>query len=109
MKLAAFPMAVTDWSTVSPTEHPGDSGRALWRTKQMGDVRIRLVEYSPGYSADHWCAKGHVIFCVAGSLEMHLRDGKLLSMKAGQSYHVGDGEPAHRSTTAEGATLFIVD
>ena len=109
MQMPEFPMAVTDWPAVTPTEHPGESGVALWRTQMMGDVRIRMVEYSPGYVADHWCAKGHVILCVAGTLDIELRDGKKLRMTAGQSYHVGDGEPAHRSRTAEGAKLFIVD
>lgn len=102
-------MAVTDWTKVNASEHPGETGMATWRTQTMGDIRIRMVEYSPGYLADHWCAKGHVILCVEGSLEMDLRDGKRLAMKAGESYHVGDGEPAHRSTTQTGAKLFIVD
>ena len=102
-------MKVTDWNTLASEEHPGESGTALWRTQQMGDIRIRMVEYSAGYRADHWCAKGHVILCLAGSLEMELADGSRLAMKAGDSYRVGDGEPGHRSRTEEGAKLFIVD
>jgi hypothetical protein len=102
-------MMVTDWNRVAPEEHPGESGTALWRTQQMGDIRIRMVEYSAGYRADHWCAKGHVILCLAGSLEMELADGSRLAMKAGDSYRVGDGAPGHRSRTEVGAKLFIVD
>jgi hypothetical protein len=68
-----------------------------------------MVEYSPGYAADHWCAKGHVILCLAGGLDIELRDGKRLRLEEGQSYHVGDGDPPHRSSTAKGAKLFIVD
>jgi hypothetical protein len=75
----------------------------------FGDIRVRLVEYSPGYLADHWCSKGHVLLCLSGSLDIEIRDGARLRLEAGQSYHVGDGDPPHRSSTAEGARLFIVD
>jgi len=102
-------MTITDWDQVVPTEHPGDCGVALWRTMMFGDIRVRMVEYSPGYVADHWCSKGHVILCLSGSLNIELGDGKRLGLKPGQSYHVGDGDPPHRSSTAAGATLFIVD
>jgi quercetin dioxygenase-like cupin family protein len=109
MKMSALPMTITDWDQVVPTEHPGDRGVAFWRTKMFGDIRVRMVEYSPGYVADHWCSKGHVILCLSGSLNIELGDGKRLGLKPGQSYHVGDGDPPHRSSTAAGATLFIVD
>ena len=102
-------MVVTDWTQVPAERHPGETGVALWRTRTMGDIRIRMVEYSPGYRADHWCAKGHVILCLAGSLDIELADGRRLAMQAGDSYHVGDGEPGHRSATTDGAKLFIVD
>src|SRR4051812_32137558 len=109
MKLAAFPMVVTDWSGVAATEHPGETGTATWRTQTMGDVRIRMVEYSAGYRADHWCAKGHVILCLEGGMDIELADGKRMTLKAGETYHVGDGDPAHRSYSAQGTKLFIVD
>jgi len=107
--MPASPMAVTDWTCVDATEHPGEAGTATWRTQNMGDIRVRMVEYSPGYRADHWCSKGHVILCLAGALDIELADGKRLAMKAGESYQVGDGDPAHRSYTAGGVKLFIVD
>jgi quercetin dioxygenase-like cupin family protein len=109
MKLSPLPMSVTDWAKVEPTRHPGDTGFALWRTRNFADIRVRVVEYSPGYRADHWCSKGHVLYCLAGSLEVELQDGQRFSLRPNQSYHVGDGDPPHRSHTAEGATLFIVD
>lgn len=102
-------MTITDWSQIAPSEHPGDHGVALWRTKTFGDIRVRMVEYSPGYVADYWCSKGHVLLCLTGSLDIELKDGKRLALQPGQSYHVGDGDPPHRSSTAVGATLFIVD
>jgi quercetin dioxygenase-like cupin family protein len=109
MKMAPAPMTITDWSQVTPAEHPGTSGMALWRTQAFGEIRVRMVEYSPGYAADHWCSKGHVILCLSGELNIELGDGKRLKLNANESYHVGDGDPPHRSTTAVGAILFVVD
>ncbi len=110
MKIPEFPFTVTDWSQVAPTMHPGETGQALWRTLNIGDLRVRMVEYSPGYLADHWCDRGHVLFVVAGELETELRDGRRFTLKPGMSYQVSDfGDAAHRSSTKGGATLFIVD
>src|SRR5579859_3566391 len=47
--------------------------------------------YPPGYLADHWCAKGHVIRCLSGSLDIELEDGTRFRLEPGKSYHVGDG------------------
>ena len=109
MKMMALPMSITDWTQVAPTTHPGKTGFALWRTQCFGDIRVRMVEYSPGYVADHWCSKGHVILCLSGALDIELGNGKQLDLQQGQSYHVGDGDPPHRSSTGVGAKLFIVD
>lgn len=109
MKMAAQPMSITDWAQVEATQHPGTTGFALWKTQSFCDIRVRMVEYSAGYAADHWCGKGHVILCLNGEIDIELEDGKQLGLKAGQSYHVGDGDPPHRSSTTVGATLFIVD
>ena len=109
MNMPSMPMSITDWNDVPETEHLGETGIARWRTRQFGDIRVRMVEYSPGYFANHWCSKGHVLLCLSGSLDISLRDGTNLQLKPGQSYHVGDGDPPHRSTSAMGATLFIVD
>jgi len=109
MKMMALAMSITDWTQVSSSKHPGETGVALWKTQSFGDIRVRMVEYSPGYAADHWCSKGHVILCLAGMLDIELGDGKRFGLKPGQSYHVGDGDPPHRSSTTTGAKLFIVD
>ena len=109
MKMPPMPMSITDWTEVAYTEHPGEEGTATWRTKNFGDIRVRMVEYSSGYLADHWCPKGHVILCLEGSLDIELKGGKRLRLEKGQSYHVGDGDPPHRSRTTSGAKLFIVD
>lgn len=110
MDLPALPFTLTDWSAVPATEHPGETGFALWRTVMMGDVRIRQVEYSPGYLADHWCDRGHILYVLDGELETELRDGRRFTLKPGMSYQVSNfGDAAHRSATSTGAKLFIVD
>jgi len=109
MQIAEIPFGTTDWATIPPTEHPGETGTALWRTREFGRIRVRMVEYSPGYRADHWCEKGHILLCLAGELETELRDGRRFHLCPGISYQVADGAEAHRSYSPTGATLFIVD
>jgi len=110
MQIPALPFTVTDWAKVPVTVHPGESGEARWRTFAIGDLRVRRVEYSPGYLADHWCDRGHVLYVLAGELETELRDGRRFLLKPGMSYQVSNhGDAAHRSATKTGATLFIVD
>jgi hypothetical protein len=110
MKIPALPLTVTDWSGVAPTIHPGETGQALWRTLDIGDLRVRHVEYSAGYLADHWCDRGHVLYVLEGELDTELRDGRIFKLTPGMSYQVSDhGDAAHRSSTAVGAKLFIVD
>lgn len=110
MKLPELAFTTTDWSAVRPTEHPGETGMALWRTFSAGDLRVRMVEYTPGYLADHWCDRGHVLMVLEGELETELRDGRTFKLTAGMSYQVSDfGDAAHRSSTRAGCRLFIVD
>lgn len=109
MKMSGFPFATTNWTQVAASEHRGESGMALWRIQNFGEIRVRMVEYSPGYLADHWCSKGHVILCLEGELETELADGRRYTLKPGESYQASDGEPGHRSSTKTGARLFIVD
>ena len=109
MKIDAIPFGTTDWSEVTPTEHPGETGTAFWRTRQFGPIRVRMVEYTPGYLADHWCSKGHILLVVAGKLDTELADGRRVTLTPGMSYQVADGAEAHRSRSEKGAKLFIVD
>lgn len=109
MDIAGIPFGTTDWSRIEPTEHPGETGSALWCTQQFGAIRVRIVEYTPGYLADHWCSKGHVLFCLEGELHTELEDGRHFILTPGMSYQVADNAEAHRSSTAVGARLFIVD
>lgn len=109
MKIAAIPFSVTDWSEVTPVEHKGERGSAFWRTREFGPIRVRLVEYTPGYLADHWCAKGHILLCTEGELSTELKDGRSFTLKPGMSYQVADDGEPHRSSTETGAKIFIVD
>jgi hypothetical protein len=109
MQITNIPFGTTDWAAIEPTEHAGETGHARWRTRAFGDIRVRLVEYSTGYRADHWCEKGHILFCVAGELETELADGRRFQLRPGMSYQVADRSEPHRSSSVTGATLFIVD
>lgn len=109
MQMTNIPFGTTDWSTIEPSEHKGETGVAYWRTQNFGDIRVRMVEYSPGYSADHWCSKGHILLCLEGELHTELKDGRKFVLKPGMSYQVADNAEPHRSATSVGAKLFIVD
>lgn len=109
MNISDIPFGITDWSQIDATEHPGETGVAHWRTQQFGALRVRMVNYSPGYLADHWCHKGHILLCLEGELHTELEDGRRFVMTNGMSYQVADGAEAHRSSTSTGARLFIVD
>lgn len=109
MQMCDIPFDITDWSTVEPTIHPGTTGHATWRTRIFGGIRVRMVDYSPGYRADHWCSKGHILLCLTGELHTELADGRIFILTPGVSYQVADKAEPHRSFTASGARLFIVD
>ena len=109
MRIENVPFCTVDWSKVEPTVHPGETGQALWRTLELGNIRVRMVEYSPGYKADHWCERGHVLLVMEGELVTDLKDGRSVVMTPGVSYQVADGANPHRSRTEKGAKLFIVD
>ena len=109
MEMKDIPFGTTEWSSIERTERRGETGVAYWRTRQFGNIRVRMVEYTPGYLADHWCTKGHILFCLEGELHTELRDGRKFVLKTGMSYQVGDDAEPHRSSTTTGARLFIVD
>ena len=109
MQMAGIPFGTTDWSDVPVTVHKGETGEARWRTRQFGQIRVRMVEYSPGYLADHWCVKGHILLVLEGRMRTELKDGRVFDMMPGISYQVADNAEPHRSSTDTGAKLFIVD
>ena len=110
MELAGIPFQSIDWARIEPTSHPGAPGTATWRTLEVGTVRVRMVEYSPGYIADHWCERGHVVLVLEGELITEVADGRRTTLRPGGTYVVASGrDGAHRSSSPGGARLFIVD
>ncbi len=100
---------LTNWNDIPIERHEGTTGHAIWKIQQFGAIRVRMVEYSKNYLADHWCDKGHIIFCIEGEMITELKDGRKFSLKKGMSYQVGDNAESHRTQSAEGVKLFIVD
>jgi len=100
---------ITDWSSVPEERHEGKTGYSKWRVRRFGDVRVRMVEHSKNYLADHWCDKGHVIYCLEGSMTTELKDGRKFELTKGMSYQVGDNSDSHRTYSKNGVKLFIVD
>ena len=109
MKMSEIPFGTTDWNTIPSTSAAGEAGTVTSRVQQFGSVRVRMIEYSAGYLADHWCNKGHIIFCVEGEMITELKDGRKFSLKKGMSYQVGDNADSHRTKSDNGVKLFIVD
>ncbi len=109
MKVEGFDFGVIDWDQGPRVEYPGERGTASWRTVEVGGMRLRIVEYSPGYLADHWCEKGHVVVVLEGEFVTEQRDGRRFVLRPGMSYHVADGRAPHRSSSTTGVKLFIVD
>jgi hypothetical protein len=109
MKIEPHPFETYSWKKIEKVKHKGEKGYALWQTIMMGDIRIRMVEYSAGYVADHWCNKGHIIYCIRGKMRTELQDGRVMKMRKGMNYQVGDDSEAHRSSSKYGCRLFIVD
>jgi hypothetical protein len=109
MDMKNIPFGLTDWSQIDPTQHQGETGVATWRTLHFDTIRVRMVEYSPGYLADHWCRKGHILLCLEGELHTELADGRKFVLTPGLSYQVADDAEPHRSHTQTGAKLFIID
>jgi mannose-6-phosphate isomerase class I len=98
-----------DWTSVPKAEYKGETGEAFWQTKQFGGLRIRLVEYSKGYMADHWCRKGHIVHCLEGEFISEMQNGEKLTLSAGMSYVVSDDLSSHRSVSENGVKLLIID
>lgn len=104
-----IPFQSIDWTKIPKTEHKGESGIAFWQTVDFPGLRIRIVEYSANYKADHWCEKGHLVYCIEGSFINELKDGTKTLLSPGMSYIVSDSLSSHRSFTKEGVKLLIVD
>jgi hypothetical protein len=104
-----IPFQTIDWASIPKAEHTGETGVAYWQTRELDGLRIRIVEYSKGYLADHWCQKGHIVHCLEGEFETELQNGERTILSKGMSYVVSDDLSSHRSFSANGVKLLIVD
>jgi quercetin dioxygenase-like cupin family protein len=109
MKIDKFPFTATDWTDMEVKERDGVTGKSFSRIFFMGDMKVRMVEYSANYLADHWCHKGHIIYCIEGEMETKLEDGRVFKLSKGMTYQIGDDSEAHRSSSVNGCKLFIVE
>lgn len=109
MQSNKIPFQIIDWTKVPKTEHKGETGVAFWQTCQYEGLRIRIVEYSKGYVADHWCKKGHIVHCLEGTFTSELEGEKKFILTEGMTYVVSDEMSSHRSTTEHGVKLLIID
>jgi hypothetical protein len=107
--MSNIPFQNIDWSAIEKVEHKGETGTSFWQTIQLGDLRIRIVEYTKGYLADHWCQKGHIVHCLEGAFLSELKSSEPVMLTKGMSYVVSDELSSHRSFSENGATLLIVD
>jgi len=109
MKNSSIPFQTIDWKSIQKTEYKGETGTAYWQTVQFEGLRVRYVEYSKNYKADHWCEKGHIVYCLKGEVINELKNGEKFILLEGMSYIVSDGLSSHRSVTKNGVHLLIID
>lgn len=110
MKIQGVPFNTTDWSKIEPVEYKGETGASWWKTFEAGNIRVRMVEYSPGFRSDHWCGRGHVLLVLEGELVIKLKDGREFNLTSGTSFQVADDDTnPHLACTEKGAKVFIVD
>jgi quercetin dioxygenase-like cupin family protein len=107
--MAMIPFQTIDWTLIPAVEYNGDKGVAIWQTLQLPGFRVRIVEYSKGYVADHWCQKGHIVHCLEGEFKSELQDGTVFTLKPGMTYVVSDNMSSHRSDSTDGVKLLIID
>jgi hypothetical protein len=107
--MSNIPFHTIDWNAIEKTEHKGETGTSFWQTLQYGGLRIRIVEYSAGYLADHWCKKGHIVHCLEGEFVSEMENGSSFTLTKGMTYVVSDEFSSHRSASKQGVKLLIVD
>jgi hypothetical protein len=107
--MSNIPFQAIDWTTIEKTEHKGEEGTSFWQTLNYDGLRIRLVEYSRGYIANHWCQKGHIVHCLEGDFISEMENGEQFILSAGMTYVVSDNLSSHRSVTTNGVKLLIID
>ena len=107
--MSNYPFQTINWDTIPETEHPGETGTSFWKTVQLDGLRLRIVTYSQGYLADHWCQKGHIVHCLEGTVASELEGGERHILTPGMTYVVSDNLSSHRSYAQNDVKLLIVD
>jgi len=107
--MSNIPFSTIDWSKIERVEYTGEMGTAIWQTIQFSGLRIRLAEYSPGYLADHWCQKGHIVHCLGGEFMSELSNDTRFLLTSEMTYIVSDNLSSHRSFSQNGVKLLIID
>ena len=107
--MSNIPFQTIDWTSIEKVEYKGEIGVAFWQTIQFDGLRIRLVEYSNEYLADHWCQKGHIVHCLDGEFISELKTGEKIKLTKGETYVVSDELSSHRSVSENGVKLLIID
>lgn len=107
--MSTIPFQTINWSSIEKTEHPGETGTSFWQTIEFDGLRIRIVEYTANYFANHWCEKGHLVYCLEGEFISELNTGEKFLLSKGMSYFVSDNLSSHRSQSATGVKLLIID
>ena len=107
--MSNLPFQTIDWTSIERIEYKGETGVAVWQTIQFAGLRIRLVEYSNEYLADHWCQKGHIVHCLEGEFISELKTGEKIKLTKGETYIVSDELSSHRSLSENGVKLLIID
>ena len=107
--MSNIPFQTIDWTSIERIEYKGETGVAVWQTVQFAGLRIRLVEYSNEYLADHWCQKGHIVHCLEGEFISELKTGEKIKLTKGETYIVSDELSSHRSVSENGVKLLIID
>ena len=107
--MSNIPFQVIDWDKIPKEEHKGETGTSFWQTLQYDGLRVRIVEYSAGYLADHWCKKGYIVHCLEGEVLNEQENGEKHLLKVGMTYIVSDNLSSHRSFAKENVKLLIID
>lgn len=107
--MSHIPFQTIDWSSVPKIEYTGETGISYWQTRQFDGLRVRIVQYSAGYLADHWCSKGHIVYCLEGEFITELNSSEKIKLSQGETYIVSDELSSHRSYSEHGTKLLIID
>jgi mannose-6-phosphate isomerase class I len=107
--MSNIPFYTIDWNSVEKIEYKAETGIAIWQTMQFNGLRVRIVEYSNGYLADHWCKKGHIVSCLEGEFVSELSTGEKVKLTKGETYIVSDERSSHRSSAEKSVKLLIID